>query len=263
MSYREKLQSIKNSIFRLSQVQNQLLNISSNTNLATFDDSLDFLLQEGGSLIQRPIDYIKDVVRLLIILDISGSMIGTEEDIYFGLKELIAHHKSENILFNFVVFNRERTVLFDDVHIGNVKIPEIMVGGGTNLNGTLYQTINEKCKEGVNLVVTLSDGADNTNVVSASSVKALMQKLNTSDNNFYFLGEPNEEQTPEEVYASARQLGFSEENISVFTRKGNGNRLNFKVISKMLDELLEYGSISKTWSEPIKEHYLALTDKRG
>ena len=263
MSYKDTLQRVKDSIFNLSQAQKQLPTISSNTSLADFDNSLDLLLEENGSLIQRPIDYIKEVVRLIIILDISASMRGTEEDIYFGLKELIAHHKNENILFNFVVFNEERAVLFDDTYIGHVNIPEIMVSGNTNLNGSLYQTIKNKCVEGVNLVVTLSDGADNINMVSASSVKTLMEELNNGYNNFYFLGEPNESQTPEEVYASACQLGFNEDNISVFTRKGNGNRLNFEVISKMLDELLKYGSISKTWSKPIKEHYLALTDKRG
>ncbi len=89
-----------------------------------------------------------------------------------------------------------------------------------------------------------------------------MISYKNSNNHFYFLGEPNFSQKPEDVYEQARKLGFSDENISVFTRKGNGNKLNFAVISDMLEELIYYGKISDSWSKPIKEHYLALTDRK-
>ena len=42
----------------------------------------------------------------------------------------------------------------------------------------------------------------------------------------------------------------------------DGNKLNFAVISDMLEELIYYGKISDSWSKPIKEHYLALTDRK-
>lgn len=262
MSYKEKIQSLKNNLLEIAKVKKQLPTTQNNTNLANLDMDLDLLLKEDSSLVNIPVEYMKEAIRLIIILDISGSMKGTEEDIYVGIKDLIAHHKNENILFNLIVFNGERKVLLDDVSIGNANMPKIMVGGSTNLNGSLYYTIKNKCYEGVNLVVALSDGEDNVDEIKANKVKELMKELNNGFNHFYFLGEPDETQTPEEVYASACQLGFGEDNISIFTRAENGNRLNFMVVSKMLDDLLKYGNISKTWSEPIKEHYLALTDKR-
>lgn len=263
MSYKEKLQYAKNNIAKMIGMKEKLpANVRSNTSLTTLDDSLDLLLYDDSSLMEMPVNYIKDIVRLTIILDTSTSMVGTEEDIYYGIKNLIAHHKNEDILFSFVVFNGERKVLIDDVYIGNVNIPEIYVGGNTNLNGSLYYTMKEKCKGNVNLVVTISDGGDNIHEVNEDTVKALMNELSSCHNHFYFLGEPNEEYTPEEVYHTARRLGFAEGNITLFTRNGEGNKLNFSVISKMLEELLRKGDISKEWSKPIKEHYLALIDKR-
>lgn len=264
MSYREKLQNVKNGILNIIQAEKQVpANVNNSTNLANIDDRLDLLLLEDSEpLMQMSVNYMKKAIRLIIMLDVSGSMVGTEEDIFKGISKLVTHHKNDNILFNFVVFNSERYILLDDVHISNVVIPNIEASGGTNLNGTLYHTIQSKCNEGVNLVVTISDGADTYSEVSANEVKNLMKELSNKHNHFYFLGEPTMDQTPEEVYHSAYQLGFDESDISIFTRKGNGNKLNFEVISKMLDELLKYGTISNEWSRPIKEHYLALTDKR-
>lgn len=237
-------------------------NNTSLTDLSHLDTELDSLLEEGNSLISTPLDFINDIVRLIIILDISSSMEETIEDITEGLKKLVAKHKNHNILFNLVVFNDEREVLIDDTYIENVAIPEISADGFTNLNGSIYHTLHDKCQEGVNLAVTISDGADNVGEVSEVAVSSLMNELNSEHNHFYFLGEPNIEQTPEEVYKSACKLGFDEDNISIFTRKKNGNKLNFEVISSMLEELLTNGSISKDWANPIKEHYLALEKKR-
>ncbi len=267
MLLKDKLNIIKNSIFTYVPTKEELTvfhnETGSLTTLDEFDTQLDSLLEEEeASLIDQPINITKELIRLIIVLDISTSMRGTENDIYLGIKDLIKHHKKDNILFNFVVFNDERCTLFDDVYIGNVEVPEIGMSGGTNLNGSLYNTINDKCDTGINLLVTISDGEDNVEEVSAATVKKAMADLKNIHNHFYFLGEPNERQTPKKVYKEAQKLGFADENISVFTRLGNGNKLNFVVISKMLDDLIEYGKVSDEWSKPIKEHYLALTDRR-
>lgn len=264
MSYKEKLLNIKNGILSIVESSKELPSVTNETaSLTTFDESLDLLLKEDSSLMQMSFNSLKETVRLIILLDVSYSMYGTEKDIAKGIQELIRRHQNDNILFNLVVFWGERQILFDDTYIGNVTMPEINLGGSTNLNGSLYYTMKNKCRDGLNLLVTISDGGDNVFEVSSNKVKALMQELNNSHNNFYFLGEPTLEDTPEDVYKAASELGFREENISVFTRKGNGNKLNFEVISEMLDELLKYGKISKDWSFPIKEHYLALTDKKA
>ncbi|MDE5540123.1 MAG: hypothetical protein K2J20_06520, partial [Bacilli bacterium] len=235
---------------------------NTNTNLAKLDDDLDLLLGEQTSPMDLAVSSLSDPIHLIIILDISTSMKGTEGDIYNGLKELIAKHRHNNILFTMALFNGEGHLAYDKTYIGDVEIPRFMMEGSTNLNGTLYYTLRNRCKSGTNLGVVISDGEDVVSEVSTNKVQKMMSEFNNPHNYLYFLGEPNERQTPEEVLSSAIRLGFKESNISIFTRKGNGNRINFEVISRMLSELLEYGTISDDWSAPIKEHYLALTDGR-
>lgn len=267
MFFKEKLHIIKNGILNSIPTEKALPTVSDKgtlVNLDEIDDDLDLLLQdENGSLAKEKTNYLKDVIRLIILLDISGSMRGTEHDIYLGLKSLIDKHKNDSILLNFIAFNDDRYELLDDIVIGDSKITPIGPVGGTDLNGSLDFVLREKCKMGVNLLVTISDGADTENKVSAANVKKRLKGLTNEDNHFYFIGEPNEYQKPEDVYKNASQLGFDYDHVAVFTREGNGNKLNFLVISEMLDELIYSGKISPSWANPIKEHYLALTDKRS
>lgn len=262
MSRLEKLRIVRESIFNLVPKEKALPEERVNTALSTIDKDLDMLLADDASLLSVSVSQTKKAMRFIIVLDISTSMRGTESDIESGLKDIVRRYKDSDILFNFVVFNGERHVIFDDTHMSNVNIPTIEVDGNTNLNGSVYYTIKNKCQSGENMLVVISDGKDNVSEVSDNLVRDAITKVNDANNHFYFLGEPTEEDTPEEVHARATSLGFSSDNISVFTREGNGNKLNFEVISDMLNDLLTKGYISKSWSAPIKEHYLRLTDKR-
>ncbi|MCI8794548.1 MAG: hypothetical protein HFI73_04140 [Bacilli bacterium] len=266
MSLKDKLAIIKNNLVSVIPVSTNITT-TAESSLVSFDDmdsELDLLLKEekNGSLLKTKINFVKDVIRFIVVLDISNSMTGTEEDIYLGLQDLINKHKDDNILLNFIAFNDDRYILLDDVAISTAKVSLISANGGTDLNGTIDYVIKEKCKSGINLLVTISDGEDTENRVQTNAVRETLISYKNSNNHFYFLGEPNFSQKPEDVYEQARKLGFSDENISVFTRKGNGNKLNFAVISDMLEELIYYGKISDSWSKPIKEHYLALTDRK-
>lgn len=267
MSLIDKLKIIKEGIISGVPTKKSLPATTEKADLAlldAMDTELDLLLEEEekGTLAQTKTDKVGNVIRLTILLDISRSMLGTEEDIYLGLTDLIKKHKGDNILINFIAFNDGRYELLSDVPISEAKVSKIEPSGGTNLNGTLYYALKEVCVAGTNLLVAISDGEDTENRFSATNINKLLQSRKNSKNHYYFLGEPNERQTPEDVQRIASDLGFDDNHIAVFTRKGNGNKLNFSVISKMLDDLIEYGKISDFWSQPIKEHYLALTDKR-
>ncbi|MDE6292252.1 MAG: hypothetical protein K2L98_01065, partial [Bacilli bacterium] len=233
--------------------------------LNEMDAELDRLLEEEekGSLIKTKANYVNEVIRLIILLDISGSMRGTEEDIYLGLSDLIKKHHGDNILVSLIAFNDDRYEIISDAHIDEAKVSKIDPVGGTDLNGTLYYALKEKCASGTNLLVAISDGSDTENKISTDRVRKELNKKKNDKNHYYFLGEPTLSQTPESVHANAKDLGFDDDHIAIFTREGNGNKLNFAVISQMLEDLIEYGRVSDLWSEPIKEHYLALTDKRN
>lgn len=267
MSFLQKLQIIKDAVISGVTTEKALPATQEKADLAILDEmdaELDLLIkeEEKGSLVKTKANYISGVIRIIILLDISGSMRGTEDDIYLGLSDLIKKHKGDNILVNFIAFNDDRYEILSDVHIDEAKVSKIDPVGGTNLNGTLYYALKEKCAAGTNLLVTISDGSDTANKISVEKIRKELNKRKNDKNHYYFLGEPTLSQTPEDVHANAKALGFDDEHIAVFTREGNGNKLNFAVISQMLDDLIEYGKVSQFWSEPIKEHYLALTDKR-
>lgn len=267
MSLKNKLSIIKECITSSISTKKALPDTYTAAKLAVLDEmdaELDLLLkeEEEGSLVKTKANNVGNIIRLTILLDISKSMLGTEEDIYLGLTDLIKKHKDDNILINFIAFNDSRHEILSDVHISEAKVSKINPAGGTNLNGTLYYALKEVCIAGTNLLVTISDGEDTENRFTAAKINKVLQSQKNSKNHYYFLGEPNERQTPEEVQRIASELGFEDDHIAIFTREGNGNKLNFAVISQMLDDLIEYGKVSEFWSQPIKEHYLALTDKR-
>ncbi len=212
-------------------------------------------------------------VRLIIMIDISSSMIGTEENILEGLRELCSKHIQNDILFSLVVFNEKIRVVYKDMPISSVTPELIVPNGWTNLNGALYKTIaNYDDNNNIhNLFVAISDGNDTENKIDnenennrvmPENVAALIKSKSKYLNDFYFLGEAHNFESLEEVFQRACQLGFNRNNIEVFTRLEEGNKLNFQVISNMLDDLLQSGEIRANWSEPIKEHYLSLVDKK-
>lgn len=224
-----------------------------------------------------PTNFSKSVlnkIRLTVMLDISSSMKETEKDIYDGMIELCKNHQNDNVLLTLVVFNKEMRTVCRDMPISLVKPKMIVPSGETNLNGTLYHTIrsfdpNDNIH---NLFVTISDGFDNVynpgdgfETVSEKKVADLIRDYSYNlKNHFYFLGECllNPELEPV-IMASALRLGYSVDNIQVFTRKGAGNKLNFQVISSMIDDLLYGETISPDWNAPIREHYLSLTTTKG
>ena len=219
-----------------------------------------------------PMNAFADQIHLIIMLDISISMQGTENDIYEGIKKLCQKHREDNVLLTWVVFNDEMKIIYKEQPISSVVPRIIEPSGRTDLNKTIYEMIRSygNKKDSKNLFVTISDGEDtinkyrnNNNKVTEDQVATLMGRVSPELNDFYFLGESDERfQSKENVMERALALGFNREKIEVFTREGAGNTLNFEVISNMIDDLLSTGTIRPNWNEPIREHYLSLTDKR-
>ena len=149
MSFFKKLQIIKNEVLSLIPAEKSLPATQEKADLAILnemDAELDLLLkeEENGSLAKTKANYVGEVIRLIILLDISGSMRGTEDDIYQGLADLIKKHYGDNILVSLIAFNDDRYEILSDVHIDEAKVTKIDPVGGTNLNGTLYHALKEK-----------------------------------------------------------------------------------------------------------------------
>lgn len=229
------------------------------------------LLKRQTTPTQFYFDKSSNKVRLVVMLDISGSMQGTEGDIYEGLSELIDNHKDDDILVTLVVFNGNIQTIYRDMPIEKVKPHIITASGMTNLNGAIYDAVSSYigCSDMQNLFITISDGDDTVNnynnlqSITASRVLSLINEMSGCGDLFYFLGEADEQfMKPKDVLLRAKELGFKDSHISIFTREYSGNRINLQVISDMLDDLLEKGEVRANWDEPIRENYLRLTSGR-
>lgn len=213
-----------------------------------------FVLNEGNTFGKQ--------VRVIIMLDISSSVAGTERDIYEGIKELVINHRNDKILMTLVTFNENTKIIYKDQPILTVEPNIIYPNGSTNLNGAIYQTVSQffEASDTINLFITITDGEDNIREVSKKRVLSLIKEVENDSNLFYFLGEAMRETDIPYVRKMATDLGFNSNHIEVFTRMANGNKINFQVISKMLDDLLKKGTISSGWSEPIRSNLLMLTN---
>lgn len=261
MSFLAKLKVIKNSLINVDESSEILLQDQTRQELVNLDDDIASLLLENEDVTQVSLSD-ANFLQLIFCIDISGSMAGTEEDIILGLEDLINKHHDDHVVISVILFNGDIYKLLSYESIKSAYVPHFTASGATNLNGCLYSVLNANCKQGTNLLVTISDGSDTEGIKCANEVKELMKKLSNKNNHFYFLGEPNEYQTSEVVFKEAQKLGFKDANISVFTRKEHGNLINFEAISKMISDLLMYGTISSSWSSSINEHYLRITKGR-
>lgn len=273
MSLQEKLELLKRKTQKpivkssnqgLCKASSESTQLNTRENLSAMQNALSILKQKQSYPTSFSMKTLSKKIRLIIILDNSLSMDGTEEDIYNGVKALCEKHQNDNIILTWVVFNDEKQIIYKDAPISLVTAKMIGTMGNTNLNGTLYEIIKMygDFDDTHNLFVIISDGSDNLRKVAPEQVANLMRRTSIELNDFYFLGEANDLTPEEAVIAQAKSLGFNRNNIEVFTREASGNKLNFDVISNMLDDLLKKGKIRPNWSEPIKEHYLSLTDKR-
>lgn len=264
----EFLKIVKNGILKKNEIIKTNNNNTYQLPTACTDDLTDFseritkLSQVNKQMVaqRNPQNWIK----LTIVIDESGSMAGTEEDVYQGLKELIEHHRSHNILLTIVGFGTAINTKYENVIISQAS-PILPNTNGllTRLNDTIYQTskiIETSYDPMTNLVVIISDGLDNGSEKKSEEIKQTMTKVQQNPNNrFYFLGEPDEDQSPQEVYTNAINLGFIPNNIAIFSRKNKGIKLNFDVINKMIDSWFQMGFIPENWKEPINNNYLLTT----
>jgi len=270
--------SLRDKLSILSAKKQELVKKTS-TQLVSAYDTTQLNISESRSTLQNALSELKKKnsyptsfsistfikkIRLIIILDSSFSMNGTEVDIYNGIKELCEKHSSDNIILTWVTFNDQMKYIYKDEPIFSVEPRKIVPHGNTNLNETLYKVFSSYGDSDniQNLFVTISDGANNRSEVKAEDVADLMYRMPKETNNYYFIGESNSFINEEKVRNQAIKLGFCRNNIEVYSRSYSGNAINFKAISNMLNDLLKTGVVRPNWSEPIRENYLRLKDSK-
>lgn len=209
-----------------------------------------------------------ELMKLVFILDKSGSMSGLEKDTIGGFNSMIKKQKKENekVDVTTVLFDSNVEIIHDDVAIENIKPltdKEYCVGGCTALLDAIGTTIKKMTKEqkqlpddkkaGKVLFVITTDGYEN------ASKKYDYEKINKKINKrkkegweFLFLG-ANIDATKE-----ASKIGIAANRAVTYKNDKKGVSVNFEAVGKAVRTMAECRRLDKAiddnWADEIAEY---------
>lgn len=237
-----KIESLEVSVSKQS-LQERINKTS--TDIAILREAKEELIKNANKLIE-----------VVILIDKSGSVSGTEPEVTRGLNSFIKREqlKHRNEIVTTVLFNHKQETKHDRLPIYRVGDFYYRADGGTALYDTIINQINKtKEKQSKDLqkpkqtiVVITTDGEDQCSINHSGSVRRLVEAQRKEGWQFIFLG------TNFDVLNEAVRLGIKADNAVEY----NPLRLsdNFHAIEKALDDIYEKGEVTKDWSKPITSH---------
>ena len=132
------------------------------------------------------------VTEIVCILDRSGSMSGSEQDVIGGFNSFIQEQKKVKgkARVSLVLFDHEYDVVLDRVKLKKVKpMTEFVVRGSTGLNDAIGNSITRlgKAKKAIFLIQT--DGGENSSrEFTTEAIKTLVEKKESEGWEFIFAG---------------------------------------------------------------------------
>lgn len=185
-------------------------------------------------------DMKKNYLKIIFVIDESGSMHGTESDVTGGFNNFIEEHRAKTygkIDVTLYKFNNDSSKVFNNLPIDKIRHLErrdYKPGGLTALYDTIGIAINETQKykselkqkyiPDMTLMVIITDGQENASrEYSANTVKSLIEKHEQNKNwQFIYLGADLSN------FADADTLGIRNRSSS----KKSNLREKFNVISE-------------------------------
>lgn len=168
--------------------------------------------------------------EIVLIIDNSGSMWATKTDMEGGLKTFLEKQREESGVCNITQYNFSDKLkkVFENVDVNKVGEITIVpsgntalydaVGGAINEVGARLAKTNKKDRPDLVVVVTVSDGQNNSSKeFTQEQVKNMIQhQENVYSWQFTFLGEGLD------VQNSGIQTGFSYDNSIAYSKRGIG-----------------------------------------
>ncbi len=206
----------------------------------------------------------KGLTELVFILDRSGSMGGLEADTIGGFNSMLDKQKQaeDEAFVSTVLFDNESQVIHDRLDIKDVPqltAEEYYVGGCTALLDAIGGAIhhignihkyarNEDVPEHTLFIIT-TDGMENASrLYDYKSVKAQIERQkNKYGWEFLFLG------ANIDAAEVGKKMGIDRTRTATFRNDGDGQALNFRVMSDAVCSMRENGSVNDDWAKPIEE----------
>lgn len=238
-----KMQELEKSV-KNNSLEERINNISNSIN--TLRESREKLLK-----------YQNSQVEIVILIDKSGSVEGTEEIVSEGIYNMTQNEKKKNRseLITTLLFDIDTIKIHDRVPVEYADKFEYQADGGTALYDTMVTQINEtkrkqsesETKPKKTIVIICTDGEDlHSKKYNCHDVRKLVKERQNEGWEFILLG------ANFNVKVEADRLGIKEKNAVEYDTLRLGD--NFIAIENVLDDVYERGEVSDSWSKPITEH---------
>lgn len=201
--------------------------------------------------ITRPIETNLDLV---FVIDKSGSMYGSEDDITGGFNSFIDEEKQKdsNTKVTTIFFNHDYEVVYKRKainEVGQLTRENYHVGGTTALLDAIGKTVTDldgQIKNKV-LFVIMTDGLENSSVeFSKSQIKSMIEN---HDWEFIFLG------ADIDSYNEARGIGIRKSRVANYAKSSDSVEKAYSSISRAADYMREDISLDKgKWKEDLKDY---------
>ncbi|CAL6028175.1 von_Willebrand factor type A domain-containing protein [Hexamita inflata] len=185
----------------------------------------------------------EDLVEVVAILDISGSMKPIAADTINGFNEYLAQltKQPENVNVSLVLFNTESKVIYEHkpaskckrlnkqtyYPYGGTALTDALGLAVTNMQ-TYIQSLPEELKPGKVSFFVSTDGTENSSsVFTIEQVQKLVQKSTEDDKfEFIFIG------ANIDSFEMGRKLGFHEDNIANIENDGIAQKAMFEAVAE-------------------------------
>lgn len=193
----------------------------------------------------------KERLDVVFLLDMSGSMLGMEEDTIGGYNGYLDNMKDSDAKVTTVLFNGSHEMITNGKCIKNVKKlsrKQYIPGGSTALLDAIGDTIkymDEKCSNKVLFIIT-TDGEENSSRrYTKEDIKRL---INIHDNwEFIYLG------ADIDSYSEASSIGIKSNRTSNYKKTSKGVSKLFDKLKNMSWLYMEENCISDDWKDGLDD----------
>ena len=208
----------------------------------------------------------KNLTEMVFILDKSGSMAGLEADTVGGFNSMIERQKQQEgeAYVSTVLFSNESTVIHDRVDVRKIEPlteRQYRVGGCTALIDAIGGAIHhigcvhkyarpEDVPEHTVFVIT-TDGMENaSHRYTSDEVKQMVKRQKEKYGwEFLFLA------ANIDAVETAARFGIAEDRAVNFRNDGEGQRLNYRVLSDTVCCIRSNAPLSRKWKEQIERDF--------
>lgn len=191
---------------------------------------------------------------LIFVIDKSGSMYGSEDDIIGGFNAFVDEQKEkdENTKVTSIFFNHDYEIVFKRKainEVGHLTRNDYRVGGATALLDAIGKTVTDLENEIKNkvLFVIMTDGQENSSVeFSKSQIKNMIKNHKWE---FIFIG------ANIDSYGEAGRIGIEKSRVANFKKSGRGVEKAYTSITRAADYMRADCKLEDTdWKKDLEEY---------